>query len=181
MNQGIISRRYATALWMYALKKGHQEEVYAETKRLCSNFTQYDSLKRVLSNRLLTQEKKIAVLSMIIGEPLSETFQNFIRLIFARSREKFLRTICLSFEMIYLRENRMLPAKLVTATPVDKSIEQRFIQKLEKNTGQKVCLETQVNPALIGGYVVTVDTYRLDASVSNRLKQIKEKVWNTLA
>ena len=181
MNQGIISRRYATALWMYALKKGQQEEVYAQTMRLYSNFAQYDSLERVLSNRLLDQEKKIAVRSMVVGEPLCEAFHNFVRLIFARNREKFLRTICLSFELIYLRENKILPAKLVTATPVDNGTEARFIQKLEKNTGHNIRLETQVNPSLIGGYVVTVDTYRLDASVSSRLKQIKERVWNTLA
>ena len=181
MNQGIISRRYATALWMYTQTKGDQEEVYAQTKRLCSNFARYHSLERVLSNRLLDLEKKIAVVSMVVGEPSNETFQNFIRLIFANNREKFLRTICLSFELIYLRENKIIPAKLVTATPVDKEMEQRFIQKLEKNTGQKIRLETQVNPDIIGGFVVTVDTYRLDASVSNRLKQIKERVWNTLA
>jgi len=179
MNQGIISRRYASALWMYAQKNGQEDRVYVEVKRLCRGFSKYEALKRVLSNRMVPQEDKIEVITLVAGENVSHVFSNFIRLLFANKREKFLRIICLSFETIYLKENKILSANLVTAVPVDKDMERRFIQSLEKRTGYSIWLTTQVNPKIAGGYVIMVDTYRLDASVVTKLKRIEKSLLET--
>ena len=176
MNQGLISRRYARALWMYACKHRAEERVYAQTKLLVNGFSRYEPLQRVLSNRVVPQEKKIAVIEMITGKEESELLMKFIRLVFTNKREKFLHTICLSFERIYLQERKILPATLVTAIPVDREMEQRFIQKIQEKTGHTIRLTAKVNPRIIGGYTITVDTWRLDAGVATQLKQIQERL-----
>ena len=179
MNQGIISRRYASALWMYAQKHKQEDRVYAETKLLCMGFAKYESLKRVISNRMLSQDKKIAVINTIAGENVSDVFQNFIRLLFANKREKFLQIICLSYETIYLKEHKILNASLVTAVPIEEDMERHFIQNIEKNTGHTIQLSTHVNPNILGGYVIMVDTYRLDVSVTTQLKRIEKSLLET--
>jgi len=179
MYQGIISRRYASALWMYAKKNGQEDRVYDETKRLSAGFVKYAALKRVLSNHILSKEKKIAVILLIAGENVSDVFKNFLQLVFTNKREEFLQTICLSFETISLKEKKILKAKLVTAVPVEKKMEQRIINKIEKTTGHTIHLSTAVNPTILGGCIVTVDTWRLDASVTAQLKRIKENLLET--
>ena len=179
MNQGLISRRYASALWLYASNNGQEDRVYAETKLLGSGFTRYSSLKRVLSNPILSRDKKLAVVTMIVEENISHVLTNFLRLIFTNKREEFLQTICLCFETIYLKEKKILKASLVTAAPVDSDMEQRIIQKIEKGTGHTIHLSAAVNPAILGGCIITVDTWRLDASVTTQLKRIKESLLET--
>ena len=179
MNQGLISRRYASALWMYAKKNGQEDRVYAETNLLNSSFTKYARLKRVLSTPILSREKKLAVVTMIAGENVSEVFRNFLQLLFANKRDEFLRTICLSYETIYLKEKKILKASLITAIPVDATMEQRIIQKIEKSTGHTIHMAAEVNPAILGGCIITVDTWRLDSSVTTQLKQIKESLLET--
>ncbi|MDR2585703.1 MAG: F0F1 ATP synthase subunit delta [Prevotellaceae bacterium] len=175
MDTGTITRRYAMALWMYAKKNGAEEQVYAQTKQLFNSFSHYPSLKRVLSNRLVSIEKKVEVVVLATGKE-QDVFKNFIRLVLTNKRESYLPSICLSYETIYLREKKILKAKLVTAIPLDSNLEQRFIQKLEQRTGHTIQISTQVNPDIVGGYVVTLDCWRLDASVTGYLKQIKEQL-----
>ena len=180
MNQGLISRRYASALWLYARKNGQEDRVYNETRLLSSGFIKYTSLKRVLSNRTVPLEKKLAVVTMIAGENVSDVFKKFVRLLFTNHREEFLQTICLSFETIYLREQKILKASLVTAVPVENTMELRFVQKIEEGTGHTIRLSAAVNPTILGGCVITVDTWRLDASVTTKLKRIKESLLETV-
>ena len=179
MVHGIISRRYASALWMYARKNGQEDRVITEVRLLNDGFIKYEALKRVLSNHFLSQSKKIDIITMVAGQEVSDVFKNFIRLLFANKREEYLRTICLSFETIYLRERKILKASIVTAIPVKNDMELRFIKKLEEQTGHTIHLHTAVNPAIIGGCVITLDTWRLDASVATKLKRIKESLLET--
>lgn len=179
MYHGIISRRYASALWLYAKKNGQEDRVYAETKRLGSSFVKYTALKRVLSNHSLSKEKKLAVVLMIAGENISDVFKKFIRLVYTNRREEFIQTICLSYEAIYLKEKKILKAGLITVIPVENGMEQRIIKKIEEGTAHTIHLNTAVNPSILGGCIITVDTWRLDASVTTQLKRIKESLIET--
>ncbi len=176
MNQGIISRRYASALWMYAEKNKQEDEVYAECKMLNEAFIKYEALKRVLDNRTLSQDRKEAVLDTITGKDSSEALRRFIHLLFVNQREEFLQTICLSYQHIYREKRKLLNAYLVTAMPVEQDTAHKIIEKIERRTGQTVDLKTEVNPSIVGGYIITLGTYRLDTSVAARLRKIKERL-----
>ena len=43
---------------------------------------------------------------------------------------------------------------------------------VESKTKGTVEFETEVNPDIIGGFVLEYDTYRLDASVQTQLRQV---------
>ena len=45
-------------------------------------------------------------------------------------------------------------------------------QMVESNTNGTVEFETEVNPEIIGGFILEYDTYRLDASVQNQLRTV---------
>lgn len=64
--------------------------------------------------------------------------------------------------------------KLITAVP-----SKRLIQHLANFVGSKsqskVELDTQIDPKIIGGYIIEVAGYRLDASVANQLKRVKQQ------
>ena len=48
----------------------------------------------------------------------------------------------------------------------------QFKEEVESKTNGTVEFETEVNPDIIGGFILEYDTYRMDASVRNRLNTI---------
>ena len=59
--------------------------------------------------------------------------------------------------------------------PLRPSLESRLRDLIEKRTGCKLILKTEVNPSLIGGFVFEVEDTILDASVSRQLDIIRRQ------
>ena len=55
------------------------------------------------------------------------------------------------------------------------ALESRLRDLVEKQTGCKLILKTEVNPSLIGGFVFEVEDTVLDASVSRQLDLIRRQ------
>ena len=50
--------------------------------------------------------------------------------------------------------------------------EQKMRQMVESKTNGTVEFETEVNPEIIGGFILEYDSYRMDASVKSKLNSI---------
>lgn len=180
MDRGIVSGRYAKALLMYAEKHNKGTEVYREAKWLSRCMMHYPQVKRILSSPVVSDSQKQTMLEELFVEPPSEEFRNFIRLILEKKREESLQTICFMY-MDYFREERnILVVELVTAIPVSEESKKRIIEKMGKFTQKQIKLVTYNNPELLGGYVIYWDTYRWDASIASRMRQVKKKIRETM-
>ena len=58
------------------------------------------------------------------------------------------------------------------AARVSPQTEQKMRQMVESKTQGTVEFETEVNPDIIGGFILEYDTYRMDASVKTKLNNI---------
>ena len=77
-----------------------------------------------------------------------------------------------SYTTLYRKQNNITMGRLITAVPVTPNIERKMRQKVESRTNGTVEFQTEVNPEIIGGYILEYDTYRLDASIQNQLRAI---------
>ena len=73
---------------------------------------------------------------------------------------------------LYREDRHLIDAKLTTAVPVTAETEKKMRQVVEKRAKADVQFTTEVDPSLIGGFILEYDTYRLDASVRNKLRTI---------
>ena len=80
------------------------------------------------------------------------------------------------FRYIYRKQKNLIRAKLLTATSVSSSTEQRLRKLVEGKTSGTVEFETETNPDIIGGFILEYDTYRLDLSVKSMLNSILSKL-----
>ena len=67
------------------------------------------------------------------------------------------------------------PRLVSFAEPQRPTLESRLRDLIEKRTGCKLILKTEVNPSLIGGFVFEVEDTVLDASVSRQLDIIRSQ------
>ena len=176
MNRGIVAGRYARALLMHADKYGYELEVYREAKWLSNCMSHYPQIKRILSSPIVSISKKMIMIEKLFVHPLSEQFGRFIRLILEKKREESLQSICLMYMDYYREEKHILQVELITATPVTEESKARIIEKMEKLTHEQIRLITTIDPKILGGYVIYWGTYRWDASVASRMRQVKEKI-----
>ena len=180
MNRGIVSGRYAKALFMHAEKHGKELEVYRETKWLSRCMVLYPQIKRILTNPIVPASKKLKMLERLYISPPSAEFRNFLRLVLEKKREELLQTMCFVYKEYYREAKQILQVDLVTATDVAEETKAGITEKMEKFTNKNIRLTTSVDPEILGGYVLYWDTYRWDASVASRMRSVERKIKETL-
>ena len=172
MNNGKISIRYAKALLSSAKEAKVEEQVYSEMTTLDSAFAQIQLLKQAMTNPTLTKEDKIKLLNSVLNNKASKLTQGFINLVVENGREDYFHRIALSFQELYRKEKNIVVTHLTTAIELDEPLKKKIIQSVEEQENSKVELRTEINPDIIGGYILDIDGKRLDASIIRQLSKL---------
>ena len=77
-----------------------------------------------------------------------------------------------SYVTLYRKQKNITRGRLITATAVSSSTEEKMRQMVERKTQGTVEFQTEVNPDIIGGFILEYGTYRMDASVQTQLRNI---------
>ncbi|MCQ2233508.1 MAG: F0F1 ATP synthase subunit delta [Paludibacteraceae bacterium] len=181
MDTGRISTRYAKALLEVAMKNGSADKVYEEMEMLANSFKEFPVLKKALANpQVDSKERKQLVLSAAGNEssPVSSEFSKFIDLVIERKRESYFQTISLVFQDLYRKEKNIVIGKLTTAVETSDQVKEKM-KELVAEIAQipsdgKVEFVSEVDPKIIGGFQLQVESQLLDASVATQLQSIKK-------
>lgn len=176
MNQGTIAARYAKALLKYVLETGNGDIVYSQACLLWDKMQHVPKLDNCLSRYSdITIDQKIDLVSAALEEPLSVELEKFIRLVNDYGRTDFLQRMLHSFIGQYRQEKGMKFGRLVSSVPLE-GLKTRIEGLLCEKTGADVRLEEEVQPSLIGGFILEVDDLRLDASVRSQLRRLRREL-----
>ncbi len=175
MNEGMISKRYAKALLLYAVDQKAEDAMYAEMKKLASSFLREPRLRMAMDNPTLNADDKLALIKAAVGGKPGKEFTRFAEVVVKNKREVYFRNIALSYIDLYCETKHINTGKLVTAMPVDNAVKEKMKSLLQKIKPGTLDFETSVDPGIEGGFILYIDTYRLDASVRSQLKRIKQQ------
>ena len=112
------------------------------------------------------------LLTTAAGEKPSQLTRSFISLVLKEDRENVMQFMANSYVTLYRKQKNVIRGKLTTAARVSAATEQKMRQMVESQTQGTVEFETEVNPDIIGGFILEYDTYRMDASVRSKLNNI---------
>lgn len=107
-----------------------------------------------------------------------DLYQRFLWLVLKHERIYLMRFIIFVYKYLYREYHNIDHVIFATATEIDKSLQQKVIEKIHNITGREVELETRVRPELIGGFWVVVDDNLYDFSYRTRLQNIRKSLWN---
>ena len=93
MNDGLIPKRYAKALYKLAVENGDSQEIYEQLKTLSRGLKGLDDLKRVLLNPHVKEEDKGRVMMQLVGAKPGSSLEKFLLLVIRNNRAEFLRKI----------------------------------------------------------------------------------------
>ncbi|MBR1539124.1 MAG: ATP synthase F1 subunit delta [Bacteroidales bacterium] len=156
MNDGLIARRYANALLIFAREEQEEVRVYEDAQTLIDALPSKESISACV-------------------EGLSATMQKFLTLVIRNKRAEYLPAILRAYRKLYRQENGITRAWLTTARE-DPELAGRLAGLMKAQGFTKVDFKTDVDPALIGGFIVQVEDKRLDASIASQLKDIRKEL-----
>lgn len=173
MEIGVISVRYARALLKSATEAQLDEQVYGEMQTLAQSYIRVPELRFTIDNPMLAKSRKAELLlSACGGKGVSQLTSRFIALVLKEGREKVMQFMANSYVTLYRKQKNITCGRLITATAVSPATEEKMRQMVERKTQGTVEFQTEVNPELIGGFVLEYGTYRMDASVQSQLRNI---------
>lgn len=149
-----------------------EEQVYQEMMMLAKSYSDVPVLRQTIDNPMLEKSKKQTLLETAVGGTPSKLMQTFIALVLKEDRENMVQFMAYSYVTLYRKQKNVIRGKLTTAARVSAETEQKMRQMVESKTQGTVEFETEVNPDIIGGFILEYDTYRMDASVKSKLNNI---------
>lgn len=179
MNESKISVRYAKALFNLSLQNKAEQAVYNDMSLVSGTLTQSTELQQVLTNPVYKQQQKQEILKAVFHAKVHELTLSLFNLVIKNKRELQLTAICRVYIDIYKSHKNLKTVKLITASTIDKGLKEKILNMVKELYKTDIELDEQLDKNLIGGFILRIDDKQFDASLSNKLKQVKNKLLNT--
>jgi F-type H+-transporting ATPase subunit delta len=170
-----IAQVYARSLFEVAKEHGILDQAREQVDQFADALTENRDLAVFFfSPYFSTEEKKSGLGRLIDGaEPL---FMNFLEALVERHRMPAIFRIRAEFDHLWEKENKLLPVEVTSAVELDQTTVNSIGERIGEQTGRKVELSSRIDPDILGGVVLRVGNFILDASIRNRLNQLRKQV-----
>lgn len=171
-----IASRYAKSLIDLADERGALDEVLGDIKSF-KQATENRDLYLLLKSPIINVSKKQQVFDALFGGKMNELTSAFFKIILNKGREAYLPEIADEFIAQYKKLKHITSVTLVTATPLGAETISKIKQRLvaSEATDDHVELLTEVDPNLIGGFVLDFGDQLYDASIAHKLEKLKKE------
>ena len=169
--------RYAKAILETAVSAGKTVQVNDDMKSIVDSVSGSQELSEFLSSPIISSEVKMNALSEVFANVQSETKMLF-KLLQENKRFEILEPIALQFNRLFDEMNGVEVAKVTTAFPITPELETKVLAKIAEISNKKITIENIVDPSIIGGFVLRIGDKQYNASVANRLQELKREFSN---
>ena len=174
-----LARRYARALLMLTQKKGGLEEAQSELLEIGTLARKDRRLRRFFETPGIPRTEKIAFLEKSWKPMLSRPVFGLLMVLLRRRRLDHLIAIADEFQNLAEEARGITRAVVRTAVPLSESQTGALVAKLAARTGRTISLTREVDPALIGGAVVSLNHRIIDGTIATELWRIRRRLLAT--
>lgn len=167
--------RYAKALFELAEEQSSVEAVYNDMMLISKVSKSNADFVMMLSSPIIKTDKKIAVLTALFGKLVNKLTMAYLVLIAKKRREAYIPAICEELVAVYRIHKGIKQATLKTSTALDAKTRQSLIDKLKTYTKNEIELIEEIQPELIGGFVLSFDNKQFDTSISKQLQKLHKE------
>jgi F-type H+-transporting ATPase subunit delta len=171
-----ISRRYAKALYNAAEEVSAIDKVYEDLKYVGKAVESTNELEIYLKSPLIKSLDKKKALDEIFSGKISDLSKDFLILLSHKGREALIPSIVEQYIKIYNDQNNILPVHIKTAIEVSEDIKQNILAEIKERTGMTLNGTFEVDPAIKGGVVITLEDLVIDASLRNKLSELYQRL-----
>ena len=169
--------RYARAIYEIADEEKLVEEVFNDMIRISKLNRDSFDFKNLLSNSIIDNiDKKKAILSLI--EKNNSITEKLLDLLIHNKRVAIISDISSSFIQLYNKHNNIKEAVVITASPINKNLENQILSQIKIPEAKSITLTNLVDSSIIGGFIIRYDGKEYNASIKQNLQNLKTELTN---
>lgn len=168
---------YAKAIYAIADETSLVVDICDDMRLVSQTLTQHKELKAIITSPVIPANKKESILKEVFKDVNSLT-SNLISTLLENKRISLLGMVADAFVKLYELNNNIQRAKVVVANEMTTELAQQIQQKVNHLTGNHVDITTEIDPSILGGFILTINDLQYDASVSGKLNKFKTQLVN---
>jgi ATP synthase F1 delta subunit len=170
-----IAAVYANALFDVAKERGLLDEIREQLREFAKALNESADLRFFFFSPYFSPDEKKEGLHASV-EDAEPIFINFLETLIERSRMPVIFRIRDRYEKLWDEEQKVLPVEVTSAVDLEEGTVESIAEQIRQQTGHQVEISSRVDPEIIGGLVLRVGNSILDASIRNRLDQLRRQV-----
>ena len=169
--------RYSLALYEIAEEEKNVQEIENQSFALIKLIDESNDFKSIIRNPTSKIEDQINIFNKLSENyNLNTMLKNFLCLLAEKRRIFFLKSILRKFIDICSQRRGEVKAKLVAAKQLTENDVKKIKDELSKDFTNKIKLEYEYDPNLIGGLIIQIGSVMIDTSIKSKLKQLENKM-----
>lgn len=167
--------RYAKAILQKANENNTEAVVFGDMQSVYKTIEESRELQTVLQSPVIkANDKKEALLKIFSGQ--SESTHSLIHILVENQRTSLLGEVAKSYIQLYNEAQGVKTATVITAVPLTSELEGKVMAKVKELTGsEKVTLKNEIDPAIIGGFILRAGDIQYNASIANQFGNLKRE------
>ncbi len=170
-----LAQVYARSLFEVASEQGKLDLLREQLGQFADALAENRELELFFFSPYFSTKEKQAALDRLL-DGADERLLSFLSLLIENHRMPVIFRIRRRYDQQWEQENRLLPVVLTSAVELDEQTTQSLGAQIGERTGRTVTLTKRVEPDILGGIIVQVGNSILDASIRNRLEQLRRQV-----
>lgn len=175
MSETLAAYRYAKAVMDLAVESKQADALEKDMRQVREGIAGSDDLRDLLGNPVVNTAEKLKALKAVFAGAKPMT-QKLFDVLGENKRIGLLDTIAHQFILLYEKMQGQDIALVTTAVPLSAAQEKSILSQLKKITGKETSLQNEVDPELIGGFVLRVGDLEYNASVAGKLDHLKREL-----
>ena len=167
--------RYSKASLAHAFDKNKAKEVEQDFKDILLTVSISKELRSLLSNPVLPNQLKFKTIIDIFHSINDET-KSIISLLSENRRLHLLSAVAENYISRYQKSQGKITAVVISAISLNESTIKQVLNKVKQMTDFQVQLKNVIDPSIVGGFILNVGDLQFNASVTNQLKALSNKL-----
>ncbi len=170
-----IAQVYARALFEVASERDVLDAAHEQLGQFADAMeANHDLAVFFFSPYFSVDEKKDGLGRLVDGA--DPALLNFLQALIERHRMPAIFRIRTEFDGLWDEERRLLPVQITSAVGLDDATVENLGRRIGEQIDRRVQISSHVDPDILGGIVLRVGNVILDASIKNRLEQLRKQV-----
>lgn len=170
MNQ--IAQTYAEALFSLGLEDKKLTKLQDEGKALSEIIHDNEDFLLLIYSRFMSREERQDIASKILKD-FDEDIVNFVKVLIANNRTNYIKDVLEAFNSLCNEYKGVKEGLIYSAFPLNKEIINKIKNKISQIEGMDVELISRIDPSLIGGVKVVINSHVYDGSIKNQLEKMQ--------
>ena len=170
MNQ--IAQTYAEALFSLGLEEKKLTKLQDEGKALSEIIHDNEDFLLLIDSRFMSREERQDIDSKILKD-FDEDIVNFVKVLIANNRTNYIKDVLEAFNSLCNEYKGVKEGLIYSAFPLNKETLNKIKNKISQIENMDVELISRIDPSLIGGVKVVINSHVYDGSIKNQLEKMQ--------